>query len=325
MVSGFQGTPLSSGAPPRSLLEIVRGEFRFLMLAAALGLALALVYTNVAERRYAVTLTLVPTEQSDNALKSLSGGSLGSLASLAGVNLPGSSNSLNFDLMPDAIVSRETATQLSLDQDLMHATFDRDWDPVGKSWREPHGLLRTIRKAITTPLAFVVGNEVEPYSPPGPQEMQSFLEKRLMVSRDRKRPVITVSMLHRDPEYAKALIYRTWKVADDRMKQSSLERSTANIDYLSKRLIETQTLDYRLYLYTVMSQEEKRRMTTSNSLPFVAEPFGVPTASAKPVSPNIPLALATGLAGGAIFGFAVMMVRRRKEIAPALKALLREE
>jgi hypothetical protein len=303
--------------PPRSLLQILRSEARLLLVATVVGVALAIAYIHLAERRYAVSLVLVPTEASSMAQKSLGGG-LGSLASLAGVELPGGGDSLNFDLLPDAMISRETATALASDPMILRATFPKLWDARTGRWQEPSGTAYALKKAIRSAAAAVLGIEDRKFAPPGPEDMQEFLSKRLVVSRDRKRPVITVSILHPDPEFAKTLLQRAWLVSDRRLKQTSLKRSTANIEYLSQRIAQTQALDYRLYLFTVMSQEEKRRMTTSSSLPYVADPFGAPVASVWPVTPNILLGLVGGPLVALLVGLALVIVRRREEIARSL-------
>ncbi|OYU15649.1 MAG: hypothetical protein CFE37_04825 [Alphaproteobacteria bacterium PA4] len=305
--------------PPRSLASIVRADARLLILAVLTGLALAIAYINVAERRYLVSFVLVPT-QASGAAEKLLGGSLGSLASFAGVDLPGGGDSLNFDLLPDAMVSRETATTLANDPAILRATFPRLWDNASGRWKEPDGAVYNIIKAVRSAASVVLGTDGPKFKPPGPQDMQEFLSKRVTVSRDRKRPVITVSILHADPAYAKTLLYRAWLSSDQRMKMSALTRSKANIAYLSRRLNQTQALDYRLYLFTVMSQEEKRQMTTSSPLPYVAEPFGAPVASVKPVSPDILFTLLTFPLVALIIGIAVMVVRRRDELARLLTA-----
>lgn len=313
-----------SALPPASFFQILRAHAGLLVAGLLLGLGAAIAYVNLAERRYAITMVLVPTEDSSAALKSMSG-SLGSLASLAGVNLPGGADSLNFELMPDALVSRETAAALASDPEMLKGAFPSLWDNTSNSWREPAGPLRPVKKGLKGIAAAVLGLDVEPFSAPGAEDMQEFLQKRMSVSTDRKRPVLTVSILHKDPEYGKELLRRAWSETDQRMKQASLARSTANIDYLTRRLAETQTMEYRLYLNTVMSQEEKRRMTTSSSLPYVAEPFGAPVASVRPVSPNILLALVSGSLVGLFLAFGIMIVRRREDFARMVGALLKND
>jgi hypothetical protein len=304
-------------ASPRSLSQILRAEAKLLVALVLAGLALAIGYLHIAEQRYAVTLVLVPTEASSGGAKALGGG-LGSLASLAGVQLPGGADSLNFDLLPDAMVSRETAAELARDPAILRATFPSLWDEANGRWREPTSTVYAVKKAILSVVKTILGVQIRQFAPPGAEEMQEFLAKRLSISTDRKRPVITASILHADPAYAKNLLYRAWLVTDRRMKQSSMKRSTANIAYLSQRLTQTQALDYRTYLYTVMSQEEKRLMTTSSSLPYVAEPFGAPVASVRPASPNILFVLLIGPLAGLIVALGIVVIRRRNEIASIL-------
>lgn len=313
----------TSGNPPRSLSQILRAEAKLLAALGLAGLALAILYLNIAEQRYAVTLVLVPTEASSGGQKALGGG-LGSLASLAGVQLPGGADSLNFDLLPDAMVSRETAAELARDPAILRATFPSLWDEASGSWQEPTSSFYVVKKAILSVVKSVLGMPKRPFKPPGAEEIQEFMNKRVAVSTDRKRPVITASILHADPAYAKNLLYRAWLVTDRRMKQSSMKRSTANIAYLSQRLTETQALEYRTYLYTVMSQEEKRLMTTSSSLPYVAEPFGAPVASVRPVSPNLLFVLLIGPLAGLIIALGLVVIRNRNEIARLL-SFMRED
>lgn len=132
---------------PRSVWQIIRAEAKLLFAAIVVGLMLGLIYIHVVERRYAVSLVLVPTEASGGAQKSLAGG-LGSLASLAGVDLPGAGDTLNFDLLPDAMIFRETATALARDPQILRATFPKLWDSITRSWKEPTDTAYAVKKAV---------------------------------------------------------------------------------------------------------------------------------------------------------------------------------
>jgi hypothetical protein len=304
------------------LWAIVRRNGLLVLATTLIGLAMALAYTHLVEPKYKVTLTLVPSEDNAAAVQALGSSSgLSGLASLAGVNLPNSTNALSFELFPDAVVSRETADILARQPKLMQTAFKRYWDDDAGRWREPDGFLykavRSVREAM--------GYRLEPFSEPDGADLQEYLRKQVMVVKDRKRPVIEMAMDHADPAFAKDLMLQTVAITDTRLKNLILERSSKNIAYLSDRLSQTQNLEYRNFLYVAMSQEEKRRMSTSNGLPYVAEPFGKPVVPMDPVIPNVPLALALGMMAGLAFGLVLVLLRQREAVMAALVAILKDQ
>jgi hypothetical protein len=312
-------TDPSADAP--GLWTILRQSAGLLLATTLLGLAAALAYTHLVTPKYRVSLTLVPSEDNAAAVSALGSSSgLSSLASLAGVNLPTGTNALSFELFPDAIVSRETADVLAADPAVMRAAFARYWDGDGKRWREPEGLGYAAVRGVKSAL----GYRLEPFSAPDGYDLQEYLKKHLSVVKDRKKPVIELSIDHSDREFAKALLLESARVTDTRLKNDILERSSKNIAYLSDRLNNTQNIEYRNFLYVAMSQEEKRVMSTSNGLPYVAEPFGVPVVTMDPVVPNVPLAIGLGVIGGLFIGLLVVAFRRRDAIGPALAGLLKD-
>ncbi len=309
---------------PASLPEILISNWQTMVATMLAGLIAATVYLNFVERQYATTLTLVPTEENARVSGTLGGG-LGNLASLAGVELPQSSGSMQFEMLPDAIISQETASKISEDPAILHTVFAQNWDPATKMWKAPGGAVSTVKRTIKDLTALIFGGEVRDRTIPDTKDMLEYLEKRVSVTRDKKRPVVLISFTHGNREFAETFVLKLWKITDDRLKDAALARSTSNINYLDRRVLETQTIEYKMYLLNVMSSEEKRRMITSGDLPYAAEPFGMPVSTSEPVQPDIVFTVVAGTAIGLMFGILLVLWRRRAQILPIFTNMLRDE
>src|SRR3546814_16412446 len=105
---------------------------RKIVLACIVAFALvALLYLHTATYRYTASLTVAATQQDNtNMLSSMSG-----LASIAGIDIPGSEVVSPFTLYREGLHSRQVATTLAAKPELMTVDFADQWAADAGKWQ----------------------------------------------------------------------------------------------------------------------------------------------------------------------------------------------
>jgi hypothetical protein len=184
----------------------------------------------------------------------------------------------------------------------MHRLFYLEWSEETHSWH-PH---ETVVHFVVHNAAALAGVPVRSWSPPDATRVQEFIKKNISIDSDKKTRITTISMRSDDPRLASQLLFELHGAIDGYLRDRTMRRATQYIDYINRELQKVTVAEYRQALTDTASEQEKLRMAASSNLPFVAEPFGAPEVSAKPVFPNVPilwvLGAIIGMAVGALLG-----------------------
>jgi len=275
-----------------------------LVLGACVACAIlvAVIYLHLAQWKYTVELSVTPVDTGSSGISASLGG-LSGLASMVGVNLPTSQNVSPFDLYVQSLRTREVAEAIIKDEDLTHVVFRREWDERSRTWHEPQSVLRGVARAA----AALLGVPLVPWRVPDAARLQDFLERNLDVEQDSKTKVLTISLAHENPEFAIKFLSALDRAVDEGLRRRALARARSNIEYLSQKLNTISVVEYRQAIAQTMSDQEKLIMMASSTAPFAAEPFGRPTASSRPTSPNAYMVLLIAAVIGAIGGSMVSL------------------
>lgn len=231
-------------------------------------------------RVYSVQMVVTPV----NATSSNVSSQISGLASLAGVNLQGSSNLNQFQLYLEDLNSREVADALARDDDYMHTLFAYEWDAKTQSWREPRvGLVTSIKMAILSGL----GYPVHKWHPPDGLSVQGFLNRDLTVYQEPRHPFIaTISLRTSNIPLAEMTLRKINKLADDHLRQEALARTSKYISYLTNQLQTVTLAGQRDAITTTLSDQEKYAMMANAGDSYAAQVFDRPSTTAFPVSPR---------------------------------------
>jgi uncharacterized protein involved in exopolysaccharide biosynthesis len=271
-------------------------------LGALLGLGLSVLYLEMATYRYTATLIVTPVKSEMTQLP----GNISGLAAIAGINLPGGGGANDFNLYILGLQSRQVASELAKNVDIMHRLFDSQYDAVSGQWRRPLGIIATFSSAGKSAL----GIPVAEWRPPGSGELQKFLETSVKVVTDRKSNITSISVDHEDPQFAVELITDLHDKTDAVLRSQALARADQAIGYLERQLSRVQLAEHREALAAMLGEQEKARMLASSAAPYVAQPFGAAVVSSRPTSPQPVIVLLVGVLGGAVFGLLAMLTWR---------------
>lgn len=282
------------------LRTIWAGRLTILLVAGAF-LMLAILYLHVATYRYTAQLILTPAQASGTSRL----GGLGGLASLAGINLPQDQGDLSFSLYQEGVYSRGVADALARHPDLMLVVFGNEWNAGTGQWEKPESF---VSSAIAT-VKHVLGAPVYAWRQPDGARLQEYVKREVSVAEDMKKPFITVTFTHPDPDFAISFLNKLNAELDNILRQKALERSTGNIAYLSEQLERVTIAEHRAAIAESLSEQEKQRMAASSSAPYAADPFGNASASLRATSPRPSLILVASVVGGVMIGCLIVLLR----------------
>jgi uncharacterized protein involved in exopolysaccharide biosynthesis len=186
---------------------------RILITTTSVLVGLSLIYVFVARDWYRaeVLMKLADQKQNQGLLGGLSGGGLGGLASLAGIDIGGENKSAE----PLAVLkSREFAEAFIKDLNLLPLFFYRDWDASAKRWKS---------------------SDID--KQPDIRDGIKYFEKAILtVKDDKKTGLITLSVDWTDPATAAAWADLLVERANDRMRQRAIADADGSVRYLKQEL-----------------------------------------------------------------------------------------
>jgi len=283
--------------------------WRVILLFGAAFFLLGVLYLHLANYTYTATLVVVPTQGQN---QSGGTGQLGSLASLAGIDIGGSQNVSPFTLYPDVMKTRIVSdTFVAKYPGLMHQLFADQWDAATDSWKDTGGLLHQVASMVKG----ILGYPPRPWMPPGAGDVQQVVTDKVQALLDSKKPVLTITFNHRDPVFARNFLQALHESADQVLRRQTLDRSTKYAHYLEQELQKVQLAEVRQVLTNSLSQQETLVMMSNSNTPFAAQPVGNAISSMRPTNPRpVSILLAALLAGffcgGAWAYFGLPMPRR---------------
>ena len=222
-----------------NLLDVLRFLFKYkwiisgiTLLSTALAAAIALNMTPI----YRAEVIMAPAneEQAKGGLSALAG-QFGGLASLAGVDLGGSSGTKNEAIA--TLKSRVFTEKFIKDENLLPVLFDDKWDSENNHWIE--GDSATVPSMWN---AYKLFNGIR------------------SIAEDKKTGLITLSIEWKDPElaarWANLLVHR----ANELLRASAIDQAQKSIDYLKRELAKTSIVELQQGIYRLIEGQVNRIM-----------------------------------------------------------------
>jgi len=206
-------------------------------------------------------------------------GSLGGLASLAGVNVS-SNDSTTVEAL--AVLQSRQFTQKFIDEHgLMPRLFSNKWDATNAKWKVD-----------------------EERQPTPAQAYKYFNEKVRMVNQDKKTGLVTVQIDWKDRNEAAAWANALVQLTNAEMRNRAIEKATASIGFLEKELATTSTVETREAINRLIEAQIKQRMlaTVTQEYAFRVVDEAVVSDVNDPIKPKKLMLIITGLLVGLIVG-----------------------
>lgn len=265
-----------------SALRLLRARFAWILISNVVFVSVFGAYAVLATPVYRATVVAIPSGMDRSGVGGALGmalGSLGGLASLAGVSVPSGDASADEAL---AVLDSRDFTRKFIDRhDLMPILFSRKWDAAKKNWA------------------------VDQSRQPTPAQAYDLFDNRIRrVAQDRKSGLITLQIDWRNrnqaAEWANGLISQL----NSEMRSRAIDQASASIGFLERELDKTSVVATRDAISRLIEVQVRQRMLASVSPEYsfrVLDPATPPDLD-DVVSPRKLLLLAVGIFVGSSVG-----------------------
>jgi hypothetical protein len=278
------------------------GKF-YIILISIISVFLASFYLQSAERKYSVEYNLKPVGETKNS-PSLTG--LGGFASIAGIQLPTSSNN-DFNIFKELITSVEVSEIIFKNKKSTKEIFRSEWDETLNNYSRPPK--SKIQIFVSDAKKLLTGNIDVNYMPPNPRRLAIFINKNIQIGKDKDTGFLKFTSETSQPELILSLIIEATKASDKIMRQRYIGFSTEPLAFYKNKLRSARSREHREALAELISREEQKLMFASKGKHFIAEPYMKPTISLHPTAPKPKLILALSLVLGLFLGAALVLMR----------------
>ena len=276
----------------------------YIIIVSLVSVLIASFYLQSAERKYTVEYNLKPVGETKSS-PNLSG--LGGFASLAGIQLPSSSNT-DFNIFKKLITSSEVSEIIFENKKIIREIFRSEWDETLNNYSRPPK--SKIQIFVNDAKKLLTGNIEINYMPPNPRRLATFINRTIQTGEDKENGFLKFTSETSKPELILSLIIEATKASDKIMRQRYIDFSTEPLAFYKDKLRTARSREHREALAELISKEEQKLMFASKGKHFIAEPYINPTVSLHPTAPKPKLILALSLVLGLFFGSALVLIRR---------------
>ena len=285
-IHGEESARSAEGAPLRivDILMYLRGNLLLTLGVPLACLLLAVASVALIAPVYRSEVVLLPiTDDAIGGSLGGIGGQLGGLASMAGISLPGAGSSaaalatLGSKRLIEAFIEREG---------LLPVLFAEDFDTRSGKWTTDN--------------------------PPTLDDAVDLFDRKIRTVFDEKDTgLVTLSIDWHDPALAARWAGQLVELADDEMRRAAIQEAESSLAFLRKQLGETDLVELREAIFSLMESETKRIMLASSRPDYAFRIIDPPRVARKddPVWPSVPLILVGALLVGLAIVFVVAVVR----------------
>ena len=284
------------------LFTVWKGKV-YILLSLIVFVFFAAIYLQFAERKYTIEYTLKPVGETKNS-PSFSG--LGGFASLAGIQLPTSSNN-DFNIFKELITAPEVSEIIFENKKIIRDIFRSEWDETLNNYSRPPK--SKIQILVSDAKKLLTGNIEVNYMPPNPRRLSNFINKNIQIGKDKETGFLKFTSETSKPELILSLIIEATKASDKIMRQRYVDFSTEPLAFYKDKLRTARSREHREALAELIGKEEQKLMFASKGKYFIAEPYINPTISLYPTAPKPKLVLALSLVLGLFLGIALVLMR----------------
>ena len=275
----------------------------YIILASIISIFLASIYLQSTERKYTVEYNLKPVGETKS---SPSLASLGGLASIAGIQLPTSSNN-DLKIFKELITSSEVSEIIFENEKIIKDIFRAEWNETLNNYSMPPK--SKIQIFVSDAKKLLTGNIEANYSPPNPRRLAMYIDNNVQINKDKETGFLKFTSETSKPQLILSTIIEATKASDKIMRQRYIDFSTEPLAFYKEKLRTARSREHREALAELISREEQKLMFASKGKYFIAEPYINPTISLYPTAPKPKLILALSLVLGLFLGSALILMR----------------
>jgi LPS O-antigen subunit length determinant protein (WzzB/FepE family) len=281
---------------------IWRGKI-FIILFSIASVFFASQYLQNAVRKYTVEYNLKPVDEIQNT-KNLAG--LGGLASIAGIQLPTSSNK-DFIIFKELITSVEVSEIIFENKKLVRDIFRSEWDETLNNYSKPPK--SKIQIFVSDAKKLLTGNKKVKYMPPNPRRLSIFINDNIQINEDKNTGFLKFTSESSNPKLILSIIISATEASDKLMRQRYVNFTTEPLAFYKEKLRTARSREHREALAELIGKEEQKLMFASRGKYFIAKPFINPKISFHPTTPKPKLILVFSLIMGLFISTVLVLIR----------------
>ena len=253
-------SPVSYADLAEEVLGYIRANRRLILVSLGVGLLVAFIVVHFTSLQYRASVTVAPQEGLSTK------GGLGNLENLAG--MAGGMSVSSFDPLQrftETLTNNTVASRLISDAPwLLPTIFPSQWAADTKKWHPPAGILASVKRGVRAALG------LEPWQPPGFNELQRVLERKVAVDKQGRYPIYRISLEWRDPATAAQLLNLLLKTNDSIIQHDAQTRLSNTVSYLQNRLRVESEVSRRNALNQLLLEQERSLMAAEVTGPYAA-------------------------------------------------------
>lgn len=282
------------------LLDILNAIWlskKFIYILTSIFAILSIVISLSINNSYTSNAVLIPTSAKDSNLTA------NSLASLAGINVGNTTRDFNVAIafINSKKIIRQLMKHESFLPDLMAA---KKWDTNNESMIYHDDIYDYKNKK------WIRDVSLPRQKIPSEQEAFKLFSKKINVSLDKKKKIITLSVEHISPKVAKQ--WAQWIIDEANLMVASLaiEEAENSIDYLRNQINQTPYAELRTMFFELIQQNTQNMMLAKVNKQYaltIIDPPLIPEAKSKPMRSRIVI---FGTLFGAILSIIIVLLRK---------------
>ena len=209
---------------------------------------------------YTVSIGLLPMESSGSDLNE-SGGALGALAGLTGLN---SGPVPKYTRFMAALNATGVAEIMNRDHDMICRTFS-DCDVKTHKWRKHTGFRAWLGRQLAR-----LGHLSDPDNPRTALDLSQYTKANIQPSSDKTTRILTLSVQTRDPIFMRAYVLMLVQSANKYVKEQDRYVLQRYVEYLYSKLATTTNISQREALGTLVLEQERKLMLAAVDVPYAA-------------------------------------------------------
>lgn len=248
--------------------------------------------------QYKATGLYAPSPDSQSSNLGALSGSLGGLASMAGINLGGNQRD-NMQIAIETLKSKQFIYQLVRENELKVDIFAAEsWDPVTEKVTYDDSLYDIKNETWV--------RDVEPPKSKQPSDFEVFekFKSNLAIKQDEKTNMVKVSYVHPSAVVAKRIVNLMVKKINLSMQLKEVKEAETSISLLNKATEKTKNSEMKTLLFELVQEQTKRLLLAKTKEFYILEPIDSPIKEENKHSPKRALIL---IAYSFVFGCLVLM------------------
>lgn len=286
-----------------NMVEDIIRQRKLFFFCVVLTACVVFLYSFSIEKKYGSESKLISNQSVGNGLSSSLSGTLGSLSSLAGIDLSSTHATSPTDKAMAVMVSRNFLFEFIEKNNLKPMLFPDSWDQDKNKWKKP-GFFYSGLSLIG------LKKKKDSLEPSDEEAYLEFVDNNIIVSQSPKDNLVSLKIYAPEASLAQQLNQDIIRLINQAMQIRDASKARERIEYLQRKIETERSVEIQKVLFELIETESKRLMLSEVGVDYVFSVIDDPSLPDEPAGPGKSMYGILGLFLGIILGLAVIVMRR---------------